>query len=122
MAAPARTSTSQPEPDEGDSWPWDMVNLYPRETGLPMTVWMGPGVGARHGPRLKVSMAHGDRLDLDNLAVVAIKPEPKLVHGELSRQDLALVSKWIQVNEAALLGHWEGRLGGIEFGHALKPI
>ena len=25
-----------------------MVNLYPRHTGLPMTVWAGPRAGARH--------------------------------------------------------------------------
>jgi len=67
-------------------------------------------------------MAHGDRLDIDNLAVVAIRPEPRLVHGELSRRDMDLVAAWIRLNDDALMGHWEGRLGGIEFGRALKAI
>lgn len=101
---------------------YHLANLYPRETGLPMTIWAGPRMGARHDVRVKVCIAHGDRMDLDNIAVVGVRPEPRLIHGELPRRDLALVSGWVRLNEAALVGLWEGRLGSIEFAQALQRV
>ena len=38
---------------------FEMVNLVPRLTGLPMTIWVSPRGNARHGPRIKVNMTHG---------------------------------------------------------------
>lgn len=67
-------------------------------------------------------MSHGDRMDRDNLAVVAILPEPKLIHGELSKRDMELVSKWVRLNQTALMGSWDGTLGGTEFARALQTI
>ena len=39
---------------------YEMTNLYPRHTGLPMTVWVSPRGCAWHAARVKVHMAHGD--------------------------------------------------------------
>ena len=36
-----------------------MTNLYPRTTGLPMVVWVGPSYGAPHDARIKVMQVHG---------------------------------------------------------------
>jgi len=64
-----------------------MVNLYPARTSLPMTVWAGPQGKARHAPRIKVNMAHGNRMDMTNTAVVGILPTPHLIAGSLSARD-----------------------------------
>ena len=37
----------KPRPAKMVEAPYEMTNLYPRETGLPMTVWAGPRAGAR---------------------------------------------------------------------------
>jgi hypothetical protein len=58
-----------------------MVNLYPARTGLPMTVWAGPRGKARHAARIKVNMAHGNRMDLDNTAVVGMTRRASRVLG-----------------------------------------
>jgi len=34
---------------------FEMANLYPRTTGLPMTVWVSPRGNARHDVRIKVN-------------------------------------------------------------------
>lgn len=39
---------------------FEMANLFPRTTGLPMTVWVSPHGNARHDVRVKVNMAHGN--------------------------------------------------------------
>ena len=36
-----------------------ITGLYPRTTGLPMVVWVGPGYGAPHDARIKVMQVHG---------------------------------------------------------------
>lgn len=36
---------------------YEMVNIYPADSGLPMTVWAGPRGNARHDVRVKVNMA-----------------------------------------------------------------
>jgi hypothetical protein len=38
-----------------------MTNLYPRTTGLPMVIWVGPRYGARHDVRLKAMQHHGQK-------------------------------------------------------------
>jgi hypothetical protein len=102
--------------------PYEMANLYPRETGLPMTVWAGPRGHARHDARVKVCRTHGDNMDPTNLAVVAIRPAPRVVHGPLAQSDFAPVAEWITLNEAALLGYWNGTLGTIEFAASLRRL
>jgi hypothetical protein len=93
-----------------------MVNLYPRRTGLPMTIWAGPRGKARHAPRIKVNMAHGDRMDLDYTAVVGLLPSPHLITGSLSTQDRDAVFAWVELNKDALLEHWHGNIDGAEMG------
>jgi hypothetical protein len=102
--------------------PYEMANLYPRETGLPMTVWAGPRGHARHDARVKVCRTHGDNMDPTNLAVVAIRPAPRVVLGPLAQRDFAPVAEWIALNEAALIDYWNGTLGTLEFAARLRRL
>jgi len=45
---------------------YEMVNIYPADSGLPMTVWAGPRGKARHDVRVKVNMTHGNRMTIGN--------------------------------------------------------
>ena len=76
--------------DERDTY--ELANLYPRETGLPVTVWASPRGAARHDARIKVSAVPGDRMVFDDAAVVAIRPEPRLLHGDLAPAVMARVA------------------------------
>jgi hypothetical protein len=98
-----------------------MVNLYPRNTGLMMTVWAGPG-DHTHAPRIKVNMAHGDRMNPSNTAVVALLPTPHLVEGDLSAQDFEAVSAWIRLNLEALLAHWRGDIDGVDMASRTRKL
>ncbi len=102
--------------------PYEMANLYPRETGLPMTVWAGPRGPARHDARVKVCRTHGDNTDPINLAVVAIRPSPRVVRGPLAQRDFAPVAEWIALNEAALIDYCNGTLGTLEFAARLRRL
>ena len=99
-----------------------MVNLFPRTTGLPMTIWAGPRSGARHAPRIMVNMTHGNAKDVNNTAVVSIQPQPHLIAGSLSASDIAAVASWIDLNREALLAHWLGWTDGAEIAMRTKRL
>jgi hypothetical protein len=99
-----------------------MTNLYPRSTGLPMVIWVGPSYGAPHDVRIKVMQAHGQQMDPGNLAVVAVRPAPHVVAGRLSAADLDLVSRWLKLNEAAVLDHWNALIDGVELARRLRRL
>ena len=99
-----------------------MSNLRPKDTGLPMVVWVSHRGHARHDARVKVCRTHGDKLDVDDMAVVGVRPTPTLIEGPLNGESLKLVQKWIALTEATLIGYWEGRMDTFEMIQSLKRI
>ncbi len=100
---------------------YEMANLFPRTTGLPLTVWVSPRGGARNDARIKISLTQG-KMDLDNVAVVGIRPKPRLISGKLGADELALVLQWISLNSDALLELWEETIDSVELGRKLKKL
>ena len=86
--------------------PFEMANLFPRHTGLPFVVWISFRGGAQHDVRVKVSP--GPKAMPYEMTSVAIRPEVRVVEGELSGPDLALLTRWIELNRDTLLHYWEG--------------
>jgi hypothetical protein len=99
-----------------------MTNLYPRSTGLPMVIWVGPGYGAGHSARIKVMQRHGQQMNPGDLAVVALQPQPHVVAGALSATDLRVVGQWLALNHDAVLDHWNALIDGIELGQRLRKL
>ena len=99
-----------------------MSNLFPEDTGLPMVVWVSVKGGARHDARIKVNMTPGERVEIDNMAVVTVRPSPRLVHGALDQRDLQAVTAWIELNRDAIIDHWEGRASSVALARRLKPL
>ena len=89
---------------------FEMANLYPATTGLPMTVWVSPRGTARHDVRIKVNMTHGNRMTIANTAIVAVRPMPRVVTGQLLSTDEQIVFAWVTLNQGALVAYREGRV------------
>ena len=105
---------------ERDDELFEMANLYPRTTGLPMTVWVSSRGNARHDVWVKVKMIHGDQMNLANTAVVGVRPTPHVIAGDLSTDDRRVVFEWILLNTGAIVEYWDGRIDTIELGQLLK--
>ena len=114
----ARGGADEAADDESS---FDMANLSPALTGLPMVVWVSERGGARHDVRVRVSTIHGRTISPGQFgrkrrcairpeAVVAVRPAPRLVHGTLSPADFAAVGDWIRLNEAAIVDYWDYQL------------
>jgi small ligand-binding sensory domain FIST len=92
------------------------ANLFPRTTGLPMTVWVSSRGNARHDVRVKVNMSRGDRMSPANTAIVGVRPSPRVIAGRLSPDDRPAVFEWLALNTAPLVAYWEGRIDTVELG------
>lgn len=101
---------------------FEMANLFPGTTGLPMTVWVGPRGNSRHDVRVKVDMLHGNHMDPSNTAVVGLRPTPHIITGTLSQDDENAVYQWISLNIALLLDYWEGAIGPSQLVRGLKGL
>ena len=120
-----RTATPQVSTDEGrrqeEDDLFEMANLFPRTTGLPMAVWVSPRGKARHAARIKVSLTPG-RMDIAHTAVIGIRPTPRLIEGELRRAEFELASRWIRLNEAALIDFWNETIDSAELAGRLRKV
>jgi hypothetical protein len=108
------------EPDTDELF--EMANLFPRTTGLPMTVRVSPRGNAQHDVRVKVNMTHGDQMNIANTAVVGIRPTPHVIVGHLSPDDQRAVFEWILLNSAAIVEYRDGRIDTIELAQLLKRL
>jgi hypothetical protein len=102
---------------------FEMANLFPGTTGLPMTVWVSPRGNACHDVRIKVNMTHGNQMNIANTAVVGVRPAPHIIEGRLAPDDdERAVFQWISLNADALVAYWEGRIDTIQLGRRLQLL
>jgi hypothetical protein len=99
-----------------------MTNLSPRMTGLPMAVWVSPRGNARHDVRIKVNVTHGNKMNIEDTAVVAVRPAPRVLAGRLSSEDRRAVVDWIRLNYDAIIGYWEEQLDTGQLLERLKTL
>ena len=101
---------------------FEMANLYPDTTGLPMTVWVSPRDSARHDVRVKVNTTHGNQMNIANTAVVGVRPAPHMITGLLSPVDAQAVFQWVAMNTDTLVEYWDGRIDTARMIWALKSL
>ena len=101
---------------------FEMANLFPRTTGLPMTIWVSPRGNARHDVRVKVNMSRGDQMNIANTAIVGVRPSPHVIAGHLPLDDQRAVFEWVSLNAAAIVEYWDGRIDTIELGQLLRRL
>jgi ubiquinone biosynthesis protein UbiJ len=99
---------------------YEMANLFPKHTGLPFVVWMSNKGGAQHDVRVKVS--HGPKVLPSEMVSVAIRPHVHVVEGKMSASDLAMLAKWIELNQDVLLKYWEGEIDTKDLVDAIQQI
>jgi Domain of unknown function (DUF4160) len=101
---------SKPAADQPDDL-FEMANLSPALTGLPMVVWISERGRARHDVRVKVSLVHGRRASPSRTASVSVRPTVEIVAGpEIGRHEMELVRQWIELNRDAIIAYWTGDL------------
>jgi hypothetical protein len=100
--------------------PFEMANLFPKHTGLPFVVWISVRGGARHDVRVKVSA--NSKATPGEMATIGIRPEVRIIEGELDAYALAQLTAWVELNRATLLSYWEGDIDTQDALDALRRV
>ena len=80
------------EPKEG----FDMAILPPRETGLLFVVFILQDLGIIPEVRIEIARSH--------------RATVRLKDGYLDAQELALLTRWVDLNRDALIKYWDGEI------------
>lgn len=100
---------------------YEMANLWPNDTGLPIVIWVQEKGYNRHGPRIKV-MAKKGKMNIEQTISMTIEDEPKVVGGQLSNEYYRVVSKWIRKNKENLILYWKQKISSVELFKRLKKV
>ncbi len=100
---------------------FEMANLPFKRTGLPFVVWISPKSGNQHDIRVKVSP--GPKAQPSQMISVAIRPHVRVVEGKMGDSDLALLTKWIEINHDVIVRFWDGEIEYTEDAiAAIRPV
>ena len=113
------TGIGDRNPDDSEAL-FEMANLFSKHTGLPFVVWISYRGGAQHDIRVKVSP--GPKALPSQMVSIAVRPNIHVVQGEMRASDLALLTKWIQLNQDALMRYWEGEIDTKDVIDEIRPI
>ena len=95
IVKPSKTHPMK-EPEEG----FDMTILPSRETGLPFVVFILQDIGII--PEVRIEIARSHRVWRSKTVKVAIRPTVRLRDGYLDAHELALLTRWVDLNRDAL--------------------
>jgi hypothetical protein len=102
---------------------WAAVKRLPDQTGLPMAVWITENDGYPPDCRVKVSALHGGRGSWRAALSIGVRPHPhEIVIGSLPAADVALVSRWIDLNRDVIIEFWDGMITPDEAIGRLKKL
>ena len=89
---------------------------------LPMVVRVSYRGRGRHDVRVKVQITHGAGVNSSNMAVVAVRPVPRLIAGHLSQADQQLIFEWITLNVDVLVAYWDGQTDSVTLIQDLRRL
>jgi len=98
--------------------------LYPEDTGLKTTVWTLIKGNNKCSARCFVNNKYGRDPGRDDLLVISVSKNPKILSGEckLADEDLKNVFEWIILNHDAIVDHYNHKISSGEFVDRLQNI
>jgi hypothetical protein len=81
-----------------------MANLRPERTGLPFVVFISQKGRPPRCPGQSCTRSKGQTIGNDHGG----DPSVRVVSGALDHRDLALLTRWIDLNRDTLIKYWDG--------------
>lgn len=104
---------------------WEMTNLHPRDTGLPVIVWADSNRQMKHGLRIKFQNSYSDKTDSSSLIPMTISENPQIpvqVKLRISNADLQKIRQWIILNKDLLVAYAKEEITTKDFVNSLKTL
>ncbi len=87
---------------------FEMANISPKKSGLPVVVWLSPKANNKHSARIKVSSS--PKASMIGDIVIRIDPDIKLIHGQLDTETFDLVKQWVILNHSVIMDFWNEKI------------
>lgn len=95
---------------------YEMANLRPDETNLPMVIYVQPKTDKeQHGPRIKVQKEHGEKVKKEMVSIGFTREGKVSNFNGLAESDFKLVTEFINNNLKGLLDLWDDKISPTEF-------
>jgi hypothetical protein len=104
---------------------FEMANLRPSESGLPVTIYISTGFvegkQLNHGPRIKVSNSYSTKFNIRDIFVMTIADDPKVIgSSNLKESDVTLIKNFVIKNKEVLEAYWDDDISTMDMLHALQ--
>src|ERR1017187_10511293 len=109
MKTPQTRRKKEPEEaleDDTDEDLFEFTDLGPHLTGMPFFVWGAASMGLRREVWVGVSPDRNSWGGCD-LIQVAIRPDMRVVKGNMSNKDLAALRRWVELNQDMIVKYWD---------------
>ena len=83
---------------------FEFTNLDSLHTNLPFYVWVQPSMGASR--EVRVGVSRDWNVSRADMVLVAIAPDVRVVRGEMTNADLALLRRWVDLNRDMIVNYW----------------
>jgi hypothetical protein len=83
-------------------------HLNPAHTGLPFVVWITLRQEDCTDARIWISQSA--KTSPSEFMTVSICPDVRVIEGQITDSDLALLRRWIELNRRVIEAHWRGEI------------
>jgi hypothetical protein len=102
---------------------FEMANIRKGDLGLPCNIYASAGWNLKYGARIKVQNNYSDRFMANEMFTIVISTKEVIGDtGEITKRDIKIVCKFIDLNLNAFLKFWDGYLTDVEFKSILKSL
>jgi hypothetical protein len=99
---------------------FEMANLFPRTTGLPMIVWVSP---RGNPPRCSGQGQHDPRRpDASPTRRWSTSARRHVIARRLSPDDQRVVFERVSLNTGAIVEYWDGQIDAVKLHQLLKRL
>ena len=103
---------------------FEMSNIRPEESGLPMVIWVSPKTGNEgYNARIKVERSYGNKAKKDMFTMTIDKTNPEIIAGDqgsISNKDVEKVKDFIRNNYTNLISLWNDNISPTQFTLKIK--
>lgn len=106
---------------------WEMTNLKPEETGLPVIIYVSDKGNSQHGPRIKVQNDYSSKVTNDWFSVTIandakVPDSQSHIKIKVKAKDIDKVKQWVRLNRDLLLKYWNGTITTTTFIKEFKKL
>lgn len=100
------------------------MSILPKDTGLPMNIWVSEQGHTKHWMRIKVQKDYSHRKNMEHNSFTITIPDKEIKGntGIIKPSEINLVKNFIDINLKILIDYWNYEIDSKDFFKAMKKV